>query len=90
MSDQFQDRFEGHLFGRLVVATFVAWLGLFVWNSLVWAIVTVAAFVLTVGFWISRSILNVRGPIKIAVSTLACGSVTAAVVGLIFYFVSKM
>jgi uncharacterized membrane protein len=90
MRDSFDDRIQDHLLGRLVLAAIVAWLGLFAWNSLIWAIVTVTAFVLIVGFWISRSILDVRGPVKIAVSTMACGTGTAVIVGLIFYWVCKL
>jgi hypothetical protein len=70
----------GHLYAKqLVFILLAAWFGLFAVNPLVWAYVTLATFILSVGFFISWFVLGVRGWTNLTLSSAGCGSGVALI-----------
>jgi hypothetical protein len=65
---------DHHYLKQLVFILLAAWFALFAVNPVLWAYVTLATFILSVGFFVSWFVLGVRGWTNLTLSSAGCGS----------------
>jgi hypothetical protein len=83
-ADRMSDPLHDHFVQQFALVVGVGWLGLLLWNQLVWAFVTLTIVILGAGYFISRFVFGIHGWTNLTLSSACCGSSIVVIIWLMF------